>query len=133
MKEWINEEAMNSRNLQNGGPFIKVILRRLDSEIINAFSTIIAAIDINYNLELLINSHPDLINFWLKAFNHQVVSDTWEQGILLANSSGFTRNQYSFLCCFPFSFIFQEAIESQWKAEKFHDGMTKTMRHQYID
>lgn len=124
MKKWINEEAMNSRNLQNGGPFTKVILRRLDSEIINVFSTIIAAIDINYNLELLVNGHPELIYFWLKAFNHQIVSDTWEQDVLLT-SSGFTCSRYSFFCCFPFSFIFQEAIERQWKAEKFLDGKPK--------
>ena len=114
MKDWIFEEAKNSLNLQNGGAFINVILRRLDNEIINAFSAIIAVIDINYNLELLVDDS----RFWLDAFKHKRVSDTWEQGdIVSANKTRFTCSQYSFVSGFPFSFVLQDPIEKQWKIE----------------
>ena len=123
LKGWIYEEAMNSLNLQSGGAFMKVILRRLDSEISNAFSTIIATIDTNYNLELLVNGSSSLVDFWLKAFEHQIVSDTWEYDMFLINESSFTHNQNSFFCCFPFSFIFQDFIEKQWRVETSKIGM----------
>ena len=106
-KDWIFEEAKNSLNLQSGGAFINVILRRLDSEIINAFAAIIAVIDTNYNLELLVDDS----RFWLDAFKHKRVSDTWEQGDMVSCS------QYFFVSGFPFSFVLQYPIEKQWKIE----------------
>ena len=114
MKDWIFEEAKNSLNLQSGGAFINVILRRLDSEIINTFAAIIAVIDTNYNLELLVDDSC----FWLDAFKHKRVSDTWEQGDMVsANKTRFTCSQYSFVSGFPFSFVLQDPIEKQWKIE----------------
>lgn len=107
MKDWIFEEAKNSLNLQSGGAFINVILRRLDSEIINAFAAIIAVIDTNYNLELLVDDS----RFWLDAFKHKRVSDTWEKGDMVSCS------QYFFVSGFPFSFVLQDPIEKQWKIE----------------
>ena len=114
MKKWLYEEATNSLNLQSGGSFIKVILRRLDSEIIDAFSTIIAMVDINYNLELLANSSPDLVQFWLIAFEHLSICDTREYTVMAKESTLFLR-QNSFYCCFPFSFIFQHYIVKELK------------------
>ena len=114
MKDWIFEEAKNSLNLQSGGAFINVILRRLDSEIINAFAAIIAVIDTNYNLELLVDDS----RFWLDAFKHKRVSDTWEQGdVVSANKTRFACIQYSFISGFPFSFVLQDPLEKQWKIE----------------
>lgn len=114
MKKWLYEEATNSLNLQSGGSFIKVILRRLVSEIIDAFSTIIAMIDINYNLELLVNSSPDLVQFWLKSFQPSLVCDTREY-IVMAKKSRIFLRQNSFYCHFPFSFIFQHYIVMELK------------------
>ena len=51
MRKWVYEEATNSLNLQSGGAFMKVLLRRLDHDLTNAFSI---AIDANYNLDLLV-------------------------------------------------------------------------------
>ena len=114
MKKWLYEEATNSLNLQSGGSFIKVILRRLDSEIIDAFSTIIAMIDTNYNLELLVNGSPDLVQFWLDVFKHPFICDTRESIVMAKESTLFLR-QNSFYCCFPFSFVFQHYIVRQLK------------------
>ena len=114
MKKWLYEEATNSLNLQSGGSFIKVILRRLDSEIIDAFSTIIAMVDTNYNLELLANSSPDLVQFWLEAFKHLSICNTREYIVMAKESTLFPR-QNSFYCCFPFSFIFQHYIVKELK------------------
>ena len=125
MRKWVYEEATNSLNLQSGGAFMKVLLRRLDRDLTNAFSTIIAAIDTNYNLDLLINGPPYLVAFWLEAFKHQAVSNIWGQGILSANESKvsiYVHNQKSFFCCFPFSFIFRDSIEKQWRIETSNLG-----------
>ena len=125
MRKWVYEEATNSLNLQSGGAFMKVLLRRLDRDLTNAFSTIIAAIDAYYNLDLLVNGPPCLVQFWLNAFKHQAVSEIWEQDIFLASESKvsvYVHNQNSFFCCFPFSFIFRDSIENQWRIETSNLG-----------
>lgn len=125
MRKWVYEEATNSLNLQSGGAFMKVLLRRLNRDLTDAFSTIIAAIDTNYNLDLLVNGSPCLVQFWIDAFKHQAVSDIWGQDILSTNESkvsAYVHNQNPFFCCFPFSFIFRDSIENQWRIETSNFG-----------
>ena len=113
MKNWIFEEATNSLHLQHGGSFMNVILRRLESETADVLSGVIAAIDTNYNLELLVcNGPPVLSDFWIEAFKHKIISDILEQHSV-TKGSRLTLCQSSFVCTFPFSVFFQDSIETQ--------------------
>ena len=111
MKNWIFEEATNSANLQKGGAFMNVIFKRLECETADVLSSIIAVIDTNYNLELLVcNGPPVLPCFWIEAFKHTIVSDKWEQQIVSKGRRP-ALCQSLFCCSFPFSIFFQDSIE----------------------
>ena len=110
MKNWIFEEATNSLHLQHGGAFMNVIIRRLESETADVLSGIIAAIDTNYNLDLLVCHGPPVLTcFWIEAFKHKIISDILEQHRFVTNTK-FALYQSSFICAFPFSVFIQDCI-----------------------
>lgn len=51
--DWVLSEALNARNLQNGGTFQNVLSRRVDQVVIPLFSAIIVYMDHYNNLSLL--------------------------------------------------------------------------------
>ena len=115
MRDWILEEATNSLNLQKGGAFMNVILKRLESETADVLSGIIAAIDTNCNLELLVSNDPPVTCFWIEAFKQKIISDTWEEQYVTKAGRKLSFCQSSFCCSFPFSIYFQDSIHTQWR------------------
>ena len=115
LNQWMYEEAISSKNLQSGGSFMAVVLRRLQSETTCILSSIIPAIDTNCNLDLLdlANSSDDseVVRFWLDTIKHTCISDAL---LLFAVSATgiFASCQNTFHCQFPFSVIFQCEVET---------------------
>ena len=52
-KEWILDEALNTKKLQDGGTFQNALIRRIDEVIVPLFSRIIFFIDQYANLSFL--------------------------------------------------------------------------------
>ena len=52
-KEWILDEALNTKKLQDGGTFQNALIRRIDEVIVPLFSHIIFFIDQYANLSFL--------------------------------------------------------------------------------
>lgn len=122
-KEWIFQEAINSLNLQSGGAFLQVLLRKLGSEVTNALADIIVAIDINYNLNILVEGSPVVVRFWLDAFKHETIFDVWKHLKINASKSELTKvsGRFSvypkslFKSSFPFSNAIQGIVEAELK------------------
>lgn len=115
LKQWMYQEAISSQNLQSGGSFMTVVLRRLHSETTRILSSIIPAIDTNCNLDLLdlANSpnNSEVVRFWLDTFEHSLISDGLPQFAVSATGI-FSSCQNTFQCQFPFSIIFQCEVET---------------------
>jgi len=71
-KNWVLNQALSTRKLQNGGTFQNVLARKLDEVLVPIFSEIIALVDRNYNLDCLDpkNEKSPLSQFWLAMFRN---------------------------------------------------------------
>ena len=101
---------------------MNVILRRLESETAGVLSGIIAAIDTNYNLELLLCSNEPVTCFWIEAFKHKIISDVVKQQHFATIENRFDLYQISFVCSFPFSVFFQDSLETRWRLKLSNFG-----------
>lgn len=113
-KDWIYQEAISSLNLQSGGAFMHVLLRKLDREATDALAGIIAFIDSNYNLDLLDKGHDmTVVEFWLNAFKHKAICDLWDASNVVGRFC--VCQKLVFRCSFPFSDTIQETLEAELK------------------
>ena len=102
---------------------MQVLLRKLDRELTDALSCIIAAIDSNYNLSLLVNGSPVVVTFWLDAFKHEAICDV-EKYLSMTPTKPETGSEVRrflvcqkplFQCNFPFSDTIQVLLETKLK------------------
>lgn len=110
-KDWVVDEAMNARKLQNGGTFRNVLARRIDEAIIPFFSKIISSIDQNCNLNLLTDPKKQtspLSQFWLAMFEHIHIDFT----DCIARGKTTLLVRTDFHCQLPFSWIVKEAVDA---------------------
>jgi hypothetical protein len=124
-KEWVSNEAINVKSLQYGGTFRNVLSRKVDEVVVPIFSEIIAAIDQNYNLNILIkqDKNPALSQFWLNIFSDSSIMQfdyiTSKEPIPVRKAEG------GFDSCFPFSWLVYEIIEGQWDKVRSSTGKYK--------
>lgn len=128
-KQWVLNEAMDARKLQNGGTFRNVLARKIDDVVVPIFSEIIACIDRNYNLDLINkkNDSPSLRKFWLDIFGRPKIMQF--NYIEMKNSRekvpgvGGRRSVKDFKCQLPFSWIIKATIDDQWDNAKSSAGI----------
>jgi hypothetical protein len=120
-KDWIFKAASNIAELEKGGAFIKVLLRKLDLLVNHILSKIVTFADKNYNLSLIDqnneHSSSELQSFWMKAFSHFLHFDTLKDD---------QAEVYNFCCQFPFSYYLQHAIQSVLKIQQGLESNTIT-------
>ena len=128
-RNWILNEALSARKLQNGGTFQKVLARKLDEVLVPILSEIIAHLDRNYNLNHLNTKDKTspLYQFWLAMFRHQQLcyEDMVSQGMQhreLVPGVGGKMAEEDFHCQLPFSWLVKEAVDSQWHSAKSTAG-----------
>ena len=107
-KELVFVAASNVKELQEGGAFLQVLLRRLNPIVEEVLAKIIKIIDQNYNLSLIDpNNDPvDYVrHFWMTAYINPLVID------FKASLKSHDQKQYSYHCQFPFSRVIQDAVQ----------------------
>lgn len=116
-QEWVFDAASQVMQLQEGGAFVKVLLRSLASIVDKTLARIIAFADINYNLSLIdpnSDSSEHLRFFWLSAFTCLFELDQMEC---------IKEDNYKYQCQFPFSKHLQFAVQAILKIRQgIHSG-----------
>ena len=127
-RQWVLNEAMDARKLQNGGTFRNVLARKIDDVVVPIFSEIIACMDRNYNLDL-INQKRDnvpLCQFWLNMFGRPKIMQFNYVEMMTPREKvpgvGGRRSAEDFKCQLPFSWIIKEAVDAQWDNAKSSAG-----------
>ena len=120
---WVLNEALSIRKLQNGGTFQNVLARKLDGVLVPIFSEIIALVDRNYNLNHLNpkNKNPSLYQFWLAMFRNQQLhyQEMVAKGVHREKVPGTGgRMAEDFKCQLPFSWQVKAAVDSLWYSAK---------------
>lgn len=118
---WACNEALNTKKLQHGGTFRNALARKIDEVLIPLFAEIIALIDCNYNLDLVVSNpqDSDIFKMWIRMFQNNdlcklkysdIAANAREHipgaGNLLSNSN--------FYCHLPFSWVIRNTIRAQW-------------------
>ncbi len=109
-REWVLDEAMSGRKLQNGGTFRNVLARRIDEVITPYFAETIAHADQNCNLDLLDPKDLDspVSRLWLNIFKF-----TGGRIDFSSLAEGKTTIKTDFHCRFPFSWFVMDMVEAQ--------------------
>ena len=127
--KWVVNEAMNAKSLHQGGTFRNVLSRKVDKEVIPIFSAIIAAIDQNYNLNLIDpkDEMAPLSRLWLMLFRDpNIVNFDYNDMITTKDQPfglGGKRARAELKCSFPFSWLIHDAVRGQWDNAKSSAGM----------
>lgn len=126
--KWVVNEAMNAKSLHHGGTFRNVLARKVDKVVIPIFSEIIAAIDQNYNLNLIDPKEEPgpLSRLWLQLFRDPSIVNFDYNDMITAKDQliglGGKRSRTDFKCSFPFSWLVYDAVRSQWDNAKSSAG-----------
>lgn len=121
-KEWVVNEAMNPKCLQQGGTFRNVLSRKVDRVVIDFFSEMISIIDRNNNLDLIDPRNENTseldVQFWLRMFrNPQIMQFNYldmEKSREQVPGLGGRKAANDFTCQLPFSWVIFEVVNSLW-------------------
>ncbi|XP_077967570.1 E3 ubiquitin-protein ligase rnf213-alpha-like isoform X2 [Styela clava] len=119
-KDWIESEALNRENLQEGGTFRKTIWLCLKKHAARILACVVSVIDRDNNMDLIENESvaPWLTNMWLSMF--ELLDITWTD---VTKSAKFTipGSMYANKCCqLPFSFIIIDFLNTEYALESKH-------------
>ena len=129
-RQWVLNEAMDARKLQNGGTFRNVLARKIDDVVVPVFSEIIACMDYNYNLDLINprSENTPLCQFWLNMFSQpKIVQFNYDKMMTPREKVpgvGGRKSAVDFKCHLPFSWIIKEAIDAQLDNAKSLAGIS---------
>jgi len=122
--DWLRSEALSGTGIQENGTFRKALWQRVYSSVIPILSEVIAFVDRDSNLELVVDGGNWLSSLWLDFFqcDKMVKLDydgflSLESGIIRERVPVVTssRETQSFELQFPFSWIIKERIDAMWK------------------
>ena len=142
-KNWVLNEALSARKLQNGGTFQNVLARKLDDVIVPIFSEIIALVDCNYNLNHLNTKEENssLNRFWLAMFRDPSIMQLSYEDMVTTQGGGHREQvpgaggrmaEEDFKCQLPFSWLVKEAVDTQWHSAKSTVGGTHCLGNKTI-
>ena len=126
-KNWVVNEALNTRKLQNGGTFQNVLARKLDEVLVPIFSEIIALVDRNYNLDRLDpkNENSPLSQFWLAMYRNSAIIQLRYEDMATRGrhreqvpGAGGRMAEEDFKCQLPFSWLVKEAVDAHWHSAR---------------
>ncbi len=118
--QWVLDEALNPKHLQFGGTFTNVLVRKIEETLIPILAEIIAAVDFNYNLNLLRiqpvqeELHSRIHSLWISMFRDVCQFDVGaHQGDQVPGVGGHF-SEIVFRCKLPFSWIIKDKVENEW-------------------
>ena len=122
--DWLRSEALSGTGIQENGTFRKALWQRVYSSVIPILSEVIAFVDRDSNLDLVMDEGNWLSSLWLDFFqcDKMVKLDydgflSLESGIIRERVPVVTsgRETQSFELQFPFSWIIKERIDAMWR------------------
>ena len=122
--DWLRSEALSGTGIQENGTFRKALWQRVYSSVIPILSEVIAFVDRDSNLDLVMDGGNWLSSLWLDFFqcDKMVKLDydgflSLESGIIRERVPVVTsgRETQSFELQFPFSWIIKERIDAMWR------------------
>eukprot|EP00731_Ephydatia_muelleri_P024235 Em0016g506a len=129
-KDWVLNEALDCRRLQQSGTFRNSLTRRLDEVITPIFAAVIAFCDQYSNLNLANESRDNnsISKFWLSMFsNSDVIQFNYEDIATNPKSDlGGGRVSEDFKCQMPFFWIIKEAVDSMLSSVSNYGGKKST-------
>ena len=122
--DWLRSEALSGTGIQENGTFRKALWQRVYSSVIPILSEVIAFVDRDSNLDLVMDGGNWLSSLWLGFFQCDEMVELHYDGFLSLESgiirervpvvtSG--RETQSFELQFPFSWIIKERIDAMWR------------------
>ena len=122
--DWLRSEALSGTGIQENGTFRKALWQRVYSSVIPILSEVIAFVDCDSNLELVMDGGNWLSSLWLEFFQCDKMVKLHYDGFLSLESgiirervpvvtSG--RETQSLELQFPFSWIIKERIDAMWR------------------
>ena len=122
--DWLRSEALSGTGIQENGTFRKALWQRVYSSVIPILSEVIAFVDRDSNLELVVDGGNWLSSLWLDFFQCDKMVKLDYDGFL-SLESGIIRERVpvvtsgsetqSFELQFPFSWIIKERIDAMWR------------------
>lgn len=122
--DWLRLEALSGTGIQENGTFRKALWQRVYSSVIPIFSEVIAYVDRDSNLDLVMEEGTWLSCLWIALFQNPSMVElhyenflSLESGIIRervpVTTSG--RERHTFDLQFPFSWLIKERIDAMWK------------------
>ena len=122
--DWLRSEALSGTGIQENGTFRKALWQRVYSSVIPILSEVIAFVDRDSNLDLVMDGGNWLSSLWLDFFQCDKMVKLDYDGFL-SLESGIIRERVpvvtsgsetqSFELQFPFSWIIKERIDAMWR------------------
>ncbi|XP_068694646.1 E3 ubiquitin-protein ligase rnf213-alpha-like isoform X2 [Montipora foliosa] len=122
--DWLRSEALSGIGIHENGTFRKALWQRVYSSVIPILSEIIAFVDRDSNLELLMGEGDWLSHLWIVFFQDQAVVELHYDNFLSLESSIIRervpvttsgREGHMFDVQFPFSWLVKERIDTMWR------------------
>ncbi|XP_068694638.1 E3 ubiquitin-protein ligase rnf213-alpha-like [Montipora foliosa] len=122
--DWLRSEALSGIGIQENGTFRKALWQRVYSSVIPILSEIIAFVDRDSNLELLMGEGDWLSHLWIAFFQDQALVELHYDNFLSLESNIIRervpvttagRERYMFDVQFPFSWLVKERIDNMWR------------------
>ena len=122
--DWLRTEALSGTGIQENGTFRKALWQRVYSSVISILSEVIAFVDRDSNLDLVVEGGNWLSSLWLGFFESENMVElhyesflSVESGIRRERVSVVTsgRQKQSLKLQFPFSWIIKERIDAMWR------------------
>lgn len=122
--DWLRSEALSGTGIQENGTFRKALWQRVYSSVIPILSEVIAFVDRDSNLELVMDEGNWLSHLWLALFQSPSMVElhyesflSLESGIIRERVPVTTsaRGSQMFGLQFPFSWLIKERIDAMWR------------------
>ena len=131
--DWLRSEALSGTGIQENGTFRKALWQRVYSSVISILSEVIAFVDRDSNLDLLMDGGNWFSSLWLRFFQSENIVELHYENFL-SLESGIIRERVpvvtsgpekqSFELQFPFSWIIKERIDAMWREASSIAGET---------
>lgn len=131
--DWLRSEALSGTGIQENGTFRKALWQRVYSSVIPILSEVIAFVDRDSNLDLVMDEGSWLSRLWITFFQDQSIVEfhydnflSLESGIIRervpVTTSGLERHMFDLQ--FPFSWLIKERIDALWREASSIAGTT---------
>ena len=131
--DWLRSEALSGTGIQENGTFRKALWQRVYSSVISILSEVIAFVDRDSNLDLVVDRENWLSSLWLGFFESENMVELHYESFLSVES-GIKRERVSVVTSgrqkqslelqFPFSWIIKERIDAMWREASSIAGET---------